>query len=974
MKTGKKHPKGTSSEAGKKSKKEEPGARENAGIPLVAIGASAGGLEAIESFFSNVPAQSGMAFVVIQHFAPGHRSMMDAILAKHTAIEIAMIEDGMHIARNTIYLQPSGHNTEISDDRFHLSEAGDIRAENLPIDHFFRSLAESRKEKAVCVVLSGTGTDGTQGMKAIKAVGGMAMAQEERQAKYSGMPKSAIDTGLVDFVLPVEKMPETIAKYIRHPLISRIQAPPPKPRAETEDALKKVFILLKSTTGHDFSEYKQTTIIRRIERRMAVNAVESMADYAKLLERNQNELELLFGDMLIGVTRFFRDPDAFDALSRKGIPAILSSKNDGIELRVWVVGCATGEEAYSLAILLTEMIEETGKRIDLQVFASDIDGRAIEHARKGIYPAGIAQDVSEQRLERFFTHSDSVYRIKKSIRDRVVFALQDVTRDPPFSRIDLLSCRNMLIYMNRELQARVLPVFHYSLADNGVLFLGSSESVGDFAGDFRTIDTRNKIYQKVGTVSPAATVNMHERVATSQAATHPAKAAAPVKTLGARILVEKFSPPAVLVTERMEVRHIYGEVESFLALASGEASLNVLQIARNGIRPRLAAALAQAIRENTQVTAEQVRIKSGDSVLMLDLVVQPIYEPGQKQRLMLVVFKEKERRRKKEKEGDPDVSAEERVGEADALTQELKATKEYLQTTIEELQTSNEELRSTNEELQSTNEELESSREELQSTNEELSTVNSELQNNVEELTQKSNDLNNLLSSTDIATIFLDTELRIKRFTPTAINVFRLQEGDIGRPIGDITSEIVSSNIYQVAAEVLNTLVRKDIEVAAEGERWYMVSVLPYRTLDFTIEGVVLTFSEITDLKRALREYESAENLATGIVSSIRTPFVVLDKELIVKTANDPFYDFFSVRPEETIGRPIHELGSGQWDIDLLRRALEEVVDRNRPLENYPVEYEFPQIGHRKMHLNGRQIEKSKYVYLSIERVTDHDI
>ncbi len=973
MKTGKKQPKDTSAQTGKKSTEEKPGGRKNAGIPLVAIGASAGGLEAIESFFSNVPAQSGMAFVVVQHFAPGHRSMMDAILAKHTAIEIAMIEDGMLIAPNMIYLQPSGHNTGISEDRFHLSEAGNIRAENLPIDHFFRSLAESRKEKAVCVVLSGTGTDGTQGMKAIKAVGGMAMAQEERQAKYSGMPKSAIDTGLVDFVLPVEKMPEAIAKYIQHPLISRIQAPPPKPHAETEGALKKVFVLLKSTTGHDFSEYKQTTIRRRIERRMAVNAVDSMVDYAKLLERDQNELELLFGDMLISVTRFFRDPEAYEALARMAVPAILSSKTGGSELRIWVVGCATGEEAYSLAILLTEMIEETGKRIDVQVFASDIDARAIEHARKGIYPAGIAQDVSEQRLERFFIQTDSVYRIKKSIRDRVVFALHDVTKDPQFSRIDLLSCRNMLIYMNRELQARVLPVFHYSLADNGVLFLGSSESVGDLAGDFRTMDSRNKIYQKVGTVSPAATAHMHERVANSQTAPHPAKAVAPVKTLGERILVENFSPPAVLVTERMEVRHIYGEVEPFLTFASGEASLNVLQIARNGIRPRLAASLAQAIRENTQVTAQQVSIKSGDSVLMLDIVVHPIYEPGQAQRLMLVVFKEKDRRRNKEKKGNPDVPAEERVDETDALAQELKATKEYLQTTIEELQTSNEELRSTNEELQSTNEELESSREELQSTNEELSTVNSELQNNVEELTQRSNDLNNLLSSTDIATIFLDTELRIKRFTPTTVKVFRLQEGDIGRPIGDITSKIVSSNIYQVAAEVLDTLVRKDIEVVAEDERWYMVSVLPYRTLDFTIEGVVLTFSEITDLKRALREYESAEKLATGIVNSMRTPFVVLDNELIVKAASDPFYDFFSVRPEETIDRPIHELGSGQWNIEVLRRALEEIVEGNKPLENYPVECDFPQIGHRKMHLNGRQIERTKYVYLSIESVREHD-
>jgi len=617
------------------------------------------------------------------------------------------------------------------------------------------------------------------------------------------------------------------------------------------------------------------------------------------------------------------------------------------------------------------MIEECGKRITVQIFASDIDGRAIEYARKGIYPAGIAQDVSAQRLERFFSHSDSVYRIKRSIRDSVVFALQDVTKDPPFSRIDLLSCRNMLIYLNRELQARVLPIFHYSLVDDGILFLGTSESVGDLAGDFRTINTRHKIYRKTGTSSRTAAVRVHDRLPMPQPTPRPTKSDAPVRTMGARILVDHFSPPAVLVTERFEVLHFYGNVDRFLTLASGEASLNVLQIARNGLRPRLASALTQAIRENTPVTMEDVRISSGGDIHTIDLVVQPLHEPGRAQRLMLVVFKEKARLRKWAVKAS--ASVEERASETDALSQELKATKEYLQTTIEELQTSNEELRSTNEELQSTNEELESSREELQSTNEELSTVNSELQSKVDEMTQTSNDLNNLLSSTDIATVFLDTELRIKRFTPTAVKVFRLQENDIGRPISDITSTIVSYNIYKAAAEVLDSLVRKDIEVTAEGGRWFMVRILPYRTIDFTIEGVVLTFSEITDLKNALREYESAESLAAGIVNSIRVPYVVLDASLIVKAANEPFYAFFQARPEETIDRPIIDLGSGQWDIPILRKALEEVVENNTQLDNFPVEYIFPQIGQRKMLLNGRKIEKSNYVYLSIENVAQQD-
>lgn len=939
-------------------------------IPIIGVGASAGGLEALENFFSNVPEDSGMAFVVLQHFAPGHKSMMDTLLAKYTGIKIVMISEKMRIQPDRIYLSPSGHNVDIKENWFHLSESEAIRAENLPIDHFFRSLAESRAEKAICIILSGTGSDGTQGLKAIKAAGGMAMAQDEAQAKYSGMPKSAIDTGLVDFVLPVEKMAENIAKYIHHPFISQARIVPP---AGLQDSLKRVFTLIKSRTGHDFSEYKQTTIRRRIERRMAVNSIENLSDYVGHIERNPEELQALFGDLLIGVTRFFRDPEAFEALARKALGIILSGKKNESELRVWVVGCSTGEEAYSLAILLTEAIEKSRKVINLQIFASDIDPRAIEFARKGIYPAGISHDVSQKRLDRFFTNADGVYRIKKSIRDSVLFALQDISKDPPFSRIDLLSCRNLLIYMEKDLQKKVFPTFHYSLIDKGILFLGTSETVGDFAGDFKNIDTRYKIYQKTGTISATADqLHIQDQLPQIQPAPRAAKTEEPLRALGVRLLIEQYTPPSVLINERFEVRQFYGDVDRFLSLSSGEASLNVLQIARNGLRPKLTAVLAQALRDNTIVTTQGVRVRSADEILTLDLIVQPLIEPGQAQRLMLVVFKEKERLRKpvaaKKKERS---LAGERAGETEALAQELKATKEYLQTTIEELQTTNEELRSTNEEMQSSNEELESSREELQSTNEELVTVNSELQSKVEELTQTSNDLNNLLSSTDIATLFLDTELRIKRFTPTAVKIFRLQEGDIGRPIRDITSEIVSFNIYQAATDVLDTLVRKDIEVVTEGEKWFSVRILPYRTVDFTIEGVVLTFSEITELKNALQKYKSVESLAEGIVNSVRTPFIVLDTDLNVHTANDPFYGFFKVRPEETIGKLIYDLGSGQWNIPALRKALEEIIEKNTRIDNFIVEHDFPQIGHRKMILNGRRIEKSGYVYLSIINAED---
>jgi two-component system, chemotaxis family, CheB/CheR fusion protein len=814
-------------------------------FPIIGIGASAGGLEALESFFSHVPADCNMAFVVIQHLDPAHKSIMSSLLKKYTAMEIAEITDGMGVDKNRVYLAPPDRNIAVIENTLHHVTPEKNHGFNLPIDYFFRSLAEDQGKRSIGIILSGTGTDGTLGLKEIKAAGGMAMVQEETQAKYSGMPRSAIDTGLVDFILPVEKMPGHLIQYASHPYLEAAKT------AKTTDGdfqtnTRKILLLIRGKTGHDFSLYKNTTIQRRIERRMALHQIERIADYVRYMERNPPEIESLFKEILINVTRFFRDPKAFEALDKKGIPDLLEGKERDAFFRIWVPGCSTGEEAYGLAMLLTEAMEKRKKRCTLQVFASDIDAEAIEVGRRAVYPESIKADVSKERLDRFFIKEDKTYRVKKYIRECVVFALQDLAKDPPFSRLDLISCRNLLIYMDHALQMKILPMFHYSLVDRGVLFLGTSESLGEFVGSFSPIDTKWKMYRRKG----AGRAVYPDRIP----AALPGKALAPdragFRSLGEKVIARVFAPPSVLVNEKFDVLYCYGPIDRFLAVPSGEASLNVLRIAREGLRNKLATALSEALKGTIPVTVENVGVGSDGNVRTVDLVVQPILEPGETQRLMMIVFKEKTDIKapvKKLKRADAPAP---KNGEMETLKQELIATRDHLQNTIEELQTANEEFQSTNEELQSANEELETSKEELQSTNEELVTVNSELQHKIDQLTETSNDVNNLLASTEIASVFLDMELRIKRFTPATAKIFRLLQTDIGRSIRDITSNIASFNVYAAAEDVLATLMRKEVEVKNEDGKWFTLRIIPYRTMDNTIEGVVITFIDISDLKR----------------------------------------------------------------------------------------------------------------------------
>jgi two-component system CheB/CheR fusion protein len=940
---------------------------EASAFPIIGIGASAGGLDALELFFSRVPVGCNLAFVVIQHLDPTYKSIMSSLLKKYTAMKIAEISDGMTIEKNCVYLGPPGHNIAIINATLHYVEPEKIHSGNLPIDFFFRSLAEDQAARSIAVILSGTGTDGTLGIREIKGAGGMAMAQDPAQARYSGMPKSAVDTGMVDFVLPAEKMPGQIIKYGRHPYLKGAKTEKIN-NGDFPITLQKILLLIRKTTGHDFSLYKHNTIRRGIERRMALHLLERTDTYLHYLEKNSKEVELLFKELLINVTRFFRDPGAFSALGKTGLTAILDRKDADTPIRIWVPGCSTGEEAYSLAMLLSEAMEEHKKHFAIQIFASDMDADAIEIGRNAVYPESISADVSMDRLERFFTKDGASYRVKKQLRECVVFAVHDIAKDPPFSRLDLISCRNMLIYMDHELQQKIIPIFHYALADNGILFLGTSESIGDMVSSFSPIDTKWKIYRKKGVSVRRAEYPIFP--SRPQAAMQPGRESAPLRmgfrSLGEKVLAANFAPPSVLVNENFDILYSYGNIDPFLAISTGEPSLNILRIAREGLCHQLGSALLQAKKDDRMVIRENVRIKGDGHSRIIDLTVQPVVEPGETQKLMMVVFREnpviEKTGRKTARPGKPAVESD----ELGIIQKELNETREYLQNTIETLQTTNEEFQSTNEELQSTNEELETSKEEIQSTNEELVMVNSELQHKVDQLMEAGNDVSNLLASTEIASIFLDMELRIKRFTPASTKIFRLLNTDLGRPIRDITSSIPSFDICAAADSVLATLDRKEAEVQSDDGRWYRLRIIPYRTMENTIEGVVITFIDITDLKRAFQATEEAKLLADGIVDTIHDPFVILDADLNVRSVNTPFCTFFKVKPDETVNRRIYELGNGQWKIPRLQDLLSTIVAGNTKVTDYVVTHDFPGIGRKTISLNARRIANNKYLLLSM--------
>ncbi len=916
------------------------------GFPIVGIGSSAGGLEALEGLISPMPSDTNIAFVIIQHLAPQHKSIMRSLLQKYTEMQVFEVEDGMPVEPNCIYLNPPNKNVVIMNRTLQLMELVKAHGVDLPIDYFFRSLSEDQNEKAICIVLSGTGTDGTLGLKAIKGAGGMAMVQQEQQAKYAGMPGSAINTGMVDYILPVETMPAELIKYVQHPYIegvTRVGVPDGK----FQDYAQKIFILIRSQTGHDFSNYKQTTIRRRIERRLAVHQIDRLADYVRYIQKTPAEVETLFKDMLIGVTNFFRDPDAFQILQDEVLPAMLQARPSDAVLRFWVPGCASGEEAYSLAMLVVETMEQLNIHVSVQVFASDLDAEAIEYARTAVYPDSIAADVSPQRLQRFFIKEDSSYKVKKQLRESVIFAVQNLIKDPPFSRLDLVSCRNVLIYMDTVLQKQLLPMFHYTLSPQGTLFLGSSESIGEFTDLFAPLNAKWKIYNRRETALAReypGRLFFEGRMAPQEAAERKIAGGIDIRNLAEKIVLDNYAPASVLLNDKYEILFFIGSTDRYLTPPTGEPSFDILQMAREGLRYKLRTALHKAVKQQKTIVAEGLRIKQNGGYHSIDLVVRPLVEPVSPQGLLMVVFDEKSPAGAQSETQNTAPAADEVDPRVTSMEQELQSTREYLQTTIEELETSNEELKSTNEELQSvneelqsTNEELETSKEELQSTNEELVTVNTELQNKVDELSQANNDINNLLASTDIGTIFLDLNLCIKRFTPAMSRIFNLIKSDIDRPIGDITSNIRYEYLQKDARLVLDTLHRKEIDVQNEENQWYSMRIAPYRTVENIIDGVVITFVDITDVKQvgdALRESKNFLVMAQKIVN-----IGCWEWNLTTGAAvwSDQLYRIYG--RDKKLGAPAIETYLEIYHPDdrkSLQQAVDDAIEENKP---YNIDY-----------------------------------
>jgi two-component system CheB/CheR fusion protein len=860
-----------------------------AAFPIVGIGASAGGLAAFEAFFSGMPAdkEPGMAFVLVQHLAPDHHSILTDLVRRYTRMQVFEITDGVAVQPNCVYIIPPNRDMALLNGVLHLLEPGSPRGQRLPIDFFFRSLAQDQREQAICIILSGTGSDGTLGLRAVKGEGGLVMVQSPESTEYDGMPRSAIATGLVDVALLPAEMPNYLISYAAHAAERNNRSQTPQ-LPTSEDALKKIFILLRIQTGHDFSQYKRNTIKRRLERRMIVQQITDLDVYVRFLQQTPAEVETLFRDLLIGVTSFFRDPDAFASLETRGIPQLFSNKPDDSAIRVWVCGCSTGEEAYSIAILLLEEMERLKRNDKLQIFATDIDSRAISQARTGLYPSSIAADVTPERLTRFFSPEadGSVFRINKRIRDLLVFSEHDLLKDPPFSRLDLISCRNLLIYLNGELQKKVIPLFRYALKRDGRLFLGTSESLGDFVNLFSVLDRQAKLYQRKEDLSDLQRpVIAHfnpplaaELPVQKQPAQPLATGKRSLREITEQTLLERYAPVSVLVTERAEMLYIHGNTGRYLEMAAGEPGLNILKMAREGLKRDLATALHSAIKEQLPVERHGLQVKTNGGFSSVNLAILPVAPTADSittQTLYLVVLQElsAETPVLPAVHGTPLLEQpDEQTMEATALVarlkQELKANEDYLQSANEELETSNEELKSSNEEmqsvneeLQSTNEELETSKEELQSVNEELATVNNELQTKVTDLSRANNDMVNLMAGTGIGTVFVDFQQNILRFTPSIIQVINLITSDLGRPVGHIVTNLVGyDTLVEDIKAVLDSLVPREVEVQTKSGTWFLLRIRPYRTLDNVIEGAVISFFDINEIKKMRDALEKANN------------------------------------------------------------------------------------------------------------------
>ncbi len=998
-------------------------------FPIVAIGASAGGLEAYKEFFHALPLDTGMAFVVIQHLDPSHESMLTEIIAKVTRLPVEEVKAGAAIRPDRVYVIPPNALMAMAGGVFQLSPRGGAPGQHLAVNFFMHSLAHEHKTAAIGIILSGTGSDGTAGMEDIKAEGGITFAQDPATAKYDGMPRSAIDSGCADFILAPMDMAKELQRIQHHPYsipdaYRKLEEPgaerlgeeahveeqgkepvlPAASRIHTKH-FSAVLAQLRKSSGVDFSQYKPNTVHRRALRRMVLLKIDSLRDYASYLKEHPEEGEKLFDDVLISVTSFFRDFEVFEALKTEVYPAIVKDKGNNGVIRMWAPGCSTGEETYSLAMTLLEFLGDRASSFQVQIFGTDLNEKGIQKARAGIYRESIANEVSPERLARFFVKVEEGYRVNKAVRDMCIFARQNLANDPPFSQMNIVVCRNLLIYVQPVLQRKIIPILHYALKPSGFLVLGSSESVSAFPELFSTVDKKYRIYAK-----KAITSRLHYDFVQSNYPTQAmlrgsgdalkSPSAVGNDELDAqaeadRVVLREHSPVGVVINTEMEVVQFRGQTTPYLAPAPGKPSLSVLKLARNGLAIELRALITAAAKKGGTARKDGIAFEGDGHKRVLNLSVTPLgdrrlrKERARNRDFFLILFDEVTPPRPKAASEGKTKSRRRNGLESERLQQELASTRDALRSAIEsedslkeEFQSANEEILSANEELQSTNEELETSKEELQSANEELGTLNAELRSKNIELRGVSNDILNLLNSTRIPVVMLDLQLSIRRITPAATKLFKVLPADVGRPFADIklnidASDMTSHDLELQIAKVLDSLQPVEREVRDLKGRWHAFSILPYRTQENKIDGVVLALQDIHAVKSANEQLTKSANFFRGIIDTVREPLLVLDHEQRVVAASQSFLRTFEVTLEQTVNRPLYELGNGQWNIPALCSLLERVLPEEQAVTDFRAENDFEKLGHRTMLLNARRLVQPDQLHpmilLAIEDITERE-
>jgi two-component system, chemotaxis family, CheB/CheR fusion protein len=979
MTRSKKLPSGSSQEI------EKPLAPIESSFPIVAIGASAGGLEPTAELLNNIPAKTGLAFVIVQHLDPTHPSALTEILSRNSSIPVQEVIDEPVVQPDQVYVIPPNKEMYFEGKSLHLRARQPRGVPNMPIDRLLASLASERKHQSIAIILSGTGSDGVDGCKLIKEAGGVTFAQAQGSAKYPGMPQAAIDAGCVDFVLTPEEIAQKLVQVAAHPYLLAGLAAESDGEYSQRD-LDACFEIVTEKTGVDFSQYKNTTLRRRIHRRMSLNKIGNIKQYIQFLKKAPGEAESLHRDVLITVTTFFREPEAFEILKKQVFPLILSKPGRENDVRIWVPGCATGEEPYSIAMALMEYIATAGPKfvdVKFQIFASDINEASIAKARLGLYSDAILKDLSPGRLEQFFVKKDGHYQVQKSIREMCVFARQNVGKDPPFSNLDLISCRNLLIYFGDMLQTRVIPTFHYALRPGGYLLLGGSETLGKFSEQFEVIDKRHKLYRKK--MDAPRLLAYFANVAPSSS-----ELAVPVQQVGPRdtqsierqfdrALLEFIGPSSIIVTEQMEIVHLRGKTSDLLVPPSGQPTFNLNKMAREGVLMDVRSAIKAAKKFGSPVNRSNLPVETDRGLIHLDLLVRAYTPSGSRERYYIISFQESANSNRRRSRG-----AERRVKSRTKLPrssydfdEELRNAKDQYKTlveeheaTLEEYRSANEEVLSANEELQSLNEELETAKEELQSSNEELRTLNDELHNRNAELAVANDDLSNLFSNVSIPLLMVSNELLIRRFTPQAQSLLNLLETDVGRRISEIRVNLRDIDLAEIGRDVISSMAPREVEVQGNNGTWYLMRVRVFRTGGHVIAGAVFSFQDVDLLKRSLDE---SRLYAQNLIESARESILVLDSSLRVMTANNSFYKTFRVQAKDTDGRFIFDLGGGQWKMSPLQHLLQRILPEHSRVDDFEVRANFPGLGERIMSLNARRLESplgKEAILLAIEDVT----